>query len=60
MIIVTGSITAKVACLDELLLLSLEHVRRPREEPGCMSHAVHRDAENPLQRGDTDEQLNQR
>jgi len=46
--IVTGSITAKAACLDELLSLSLEHVRRSRSEPGCVSHAVHRDAENPL------------
>jgi quinol monooxygenase YgiN len=48
MIIVTGSITANAACVDELLSLSLEHVRRSRSELGCLSHAVHRDAENPL------------
>jgi quinol monooxygenase YgiN len=34
--------------IDELLASSLEHVRRSRSEPGCVAHAVHRDAENPL------------
>jgi quinol monooxygenase YgiN len=48
MIIVTGSILAGPDSLDDLLALSLEHVRRSRAEPGCVSHAVHRDAENPL------------
>jgi quinol monooxygenase YgiN len=48
MIIVTGSIIARPDSIDELLALSLEHVRRSRAEPGCCSHAVHRDAENPL------------
>lgn len=48
MIIVTGSILAKAEFLDKLLALSLEHVRRSRTEPGCVSHAVHQDAENPL------------
>jgi quinol monooxygenase YgiN len=48
MIIVTGSISAKADCLDELLALCLEHVRRSRQEPGCLSHAVYRDVENPL------------
>jgi quinol monooxygenase YgiN len=48
MIIVTGSILAKAESLDKLLALSLEHVRRSRVEPGCVSHAVHQDAENPL------------
>ena len=28
--------------------LSLEHVHRSRKEPGCISHAVHVDCENPL------------
>jgi len=28
--------------------LSLEHVHRSRGEPGCISHAVHVDCENPL------------
>lgn len=48
MIIVTGSIVAKPDSFDELMALSLEHVRRSRAEEGCLSHGVHRDAENPL------------
>jgi quinol monooxygenase YgiN len=48
MIIVTGSLLAKPGCEARLLELGLEHVRRSRREPGCISHAVHRDAENPL------------
>ncbi|VTU19786.1 Antibiotic biosynthesis monooxygenase [Variovorax sp. SRS16] len=48
MILVTGSILARADSVDEALALSLEHVRRSRTEPGCISHAVHRDAEDPL------------
>ncbi len=48
MIIVIGRVLAKSNSLAELLDLSLEHVRRSRTEPGCLSHAVHQDAENPL------------
>jgi quinol monooxygenase YgiN len=48
MIIITGTLTASEATIDELLKLSLEHVRRSREEPGCLSHRVSRDVENPL------------
>jgi quinol monooxygenase YgiN len=48
LIIVTGSIVAKPDSFDELRALSLQHVRRSRSEPGCLSHAVHIDAENPL------------
>lgn len=48
MILVTGSITATASSYDEVLRLSLEHVRRSRTEPGCLSHAVHVDAEDPL------------
>lgn len=48
MIVVTGSVTAKPETLDEVRRLSLEHVRRSRGEPGCISHAVHVDCENPL------------
>ena len=47
MIIVTGSIEAKPEHLDEILRLSLEHVVRSRQEPRCVSHDVHIDAENP-------------
>jgi quinol monooxygenase YgiN len=45
MILVTGSILAKPDCVDAALALSLEHVHRSREEPGCIAHGVHRDAE---------------
>lgn len=48
MIIVTGSICATPDSLNDLLSISLEHVRRSRAEPGCLLHAVHQDAENPL------------
>ena len=48
MIVVTGSVTARVDSFDEVRKLSLEHVRRSRTEPGCISHAVHVDGENPL------------
>jgi len=48
MIIVTGTILARDDSVDALLALSLDHVRRSRTEPGCLSHAVHRDLENPL------------
>jgi quinol monooxygenase YgiN len=47
MIIVTGSITAKAGRMEELIALSLDHVRRSRQEPGCISHAVYLDTEDP-------------
>jgi quinol monooxygenase YgiN len=46
MVIVTGEIQARPETLDELLTVSLEHVRRSRTEPGCLSHAVHQDVED--------------
>ncbi len=46
-IIVTGSVVGRVESLDELVAVSLEHVRRSRTEPGCISHAVHFDVEDP-------------
>lgn len=48
MILVTGSVTARDDSLEEVRRLSLDHVRRSRLEPGCLSHAVHVDCENPL------------
>ncbi|THD64936.1 MAG: antibiotic biosynthesis monooxygenase [Bradyrhizobium sp.] len=48
MIVVTGSVTAREDSFDEVQKLSLEHVQRSREEPGCISHAVHVDCEDPL------------
>ena len=47
MVIVWGSIETTAAHLDEVLRLSLEHVQRSRKEPGCISHSVQIDAENP-------------
>ena len=48
MIVVTGSVTARPDSFDAIHKLSLEHVHRSRGEPGCISHAVHVDCENPL------------
>jgi quinol monooxygenase YgiN len=48
MIVVTGSVTARQDSFDEVRKLSLEHVHRSRREPGCISHAVQVDCENPL------------
>lgn len=47
-IIVLGTATATPEGFDELLAASLAHVRRSREEPGCLQHGVSRDAEDPL------------
>jgi quinol monooxygenase YgiN len=46
-IIVTGSVLARPGRLEQVLRLSLEHVRRSRQEPGCLLHTVHQDVENP-------------
>jgi quinol monooxygenase YgiN len=48
MIIITGSVTARPDSFDQVRKLSLEHVHRSRKEPGCISHAVRVDCENPL------------
>lgn len=48
MIIVTGTIQARPDTIDRVVTLSLAHVRRSREEPGCLLHSVHHDAEDPL------------
>jgi len=47
-VIVTGSVEARVDTFDRVLELSLAHVRRSRTEPGCMVHSVLRDVEQPL------------
>ena len=47
MIVITGSVVVKDGRLAQALTLSLEHVRRSRLETGCISHAVHQDAEYP-------------
>ena len=48
MILITGAILARPETAAELRQISLEHVHRSRTEPGCLSHDVHLDAENPL------------
>lgn len=47
MILVLGSVTTLPGRTAEALAISQEHVMRSRAEPGCMSHAVHQDTENP-------------
>jgi quinol monooxygenase YgiN len=48
MLIVTGSVRTRPDAIEQALALSLEHVHRSREEPGCLLHSVHRDVEDPL------------
>ena len=48
MIIVIGAVTAQQASFDELRRLAHQHVERSRGEPGCVSHAMSLDSENPL------------
>lgn len=48
MIIVTGSVVAKPETFDEMKQLAIEHVERSRKEPGCLSHDVHVDCQNPM------------
>ena len=48
MIIVTGTIQARLDTLDELRRLSLEHVARSRAEPRCLEHGVAIDANDGL------------
>jgi quinol monooxygenase YgiN len=48
MIIVTGSVIARPDTFDDVRKLSLAHVHRSRTEPGCISHSVQIDCENPL------------
>jgi quinol monooxygenase YgiN len=48
MLLVTGDVTARPDTIAEILRVSLEHVHRSRSEPGCISHDVAVDPENPL------------
>lgn len=48
MIIVLGSVAVRPDAIDEAWRLSQAHVARSRGEPGCIAHAVHRDAEQAL------------
>lgn len=46
MILVVGHAQARAEARGEVMRLSLEHVRRSREEAGCLSHNVSVDAED--------------
>ena len=48
MILVTGSVLARQDSFDEVRRLGIEHSSRSRAEPGCISHNVHVDCENPM------------
>lgn len=48
MIIVTGAVRARPESFERALEVCLEHTHRSRGEPGCISHDVHIDAEDPL------------
>lgn len=48
MILVIGHALAKPETLPDMLRLSIEHVLRSRAEPGCISHEVTTDAQQPL------------
>lgn len=47
MIIITGELIAKTGCIEEALALSQQHVEHSRKEPGCISHNVFKDPEDP-------------
>lgn len=47
MILVLGSVVVREGCMPEALEQSQEHVVRSRAEPGCISHSVYLDPENP-------------
>jgi quinol monooxygenase YgiN len=47
MILVTGSATAREGAEAEMQNISVEHVLRSRTEPGCISHEVSRDVQEP-------------
>lgn len=48
MIVVTGWILAKPETRDELIAVGQDHCRRSREEPGCVSHDMFIDSEDPM------------
>jgi len=48
MILITGSILATPATIEEIRAQSVAHSQRSRAEDGCLHHATHIDAENPL------------
>jgi quinol monooxygenase YgiN len=47
-VIVTGEILARPETLDALIAVCVDHSRRSRGEPGCISHDSFVDTETPL------------
>ena len=47
MIIVTGHAIAREGADEAMQKLAVEHVLRSRAEPGCVSHEVSRDVQQP-------------
>lgn len=48
MILVIGHAMAKAETLQAMLAISVEHVLRSRTEPGCISHEVTTNVQQPL------------
>lgn len=48
MILVTGSAIIQRDSFEDARRLGIEHSQRSRGEPGCISHNVHVDCENPV------------
>ena len=47
MIIISASFTVPPVNREEIIALCIEHSVRSRAEPGCVSHHVHADCEDP-------------
>jgi quinol monooxygenase YgiN len=48
MILVLGHVVARPESLDQVLETGRAHVERSRDEPGCVSHDMAVDADDPL------------
>ena len=47
MILAMVSVVIQQGRMDAALRLALEHTARARQAPGCLAHALQRDADNP-------------
>ena len=47
MIIISASFAVRADRRAEIIVLFAEHSARSRAEPGCLSHHIHADCENP-------------
>jgi quinol monooxygenase YgiN len=47
-LVVTGTVTARPETFEALRRAALDHVARSRTEPGCLTHGVAADCEEPL------------